>query len=122
MVDLSNRRVFLSGPMTGIEHYNVGAFCEAHAALKERGVSTIYNPAMRWLNTPEARAKGMSHADWMRVCVNELTKGWYDLLVQLPGWHDSDGAKTEFEVAMACGIEVCALSDITDIAEEPVDG
>ena len=118
MVDLSNRRVFLSGPMTGIRHYNAWAFCEAHAALKERGVKTIYNPAIRWLSTPQKRAEEMSHGDWMRVCISELTNGWYDLLVQLPGWHDSEGAKTEFEVAMACGMEVCSITDITDETEE----
>lgn len=117
MVDLSNRKVFLSGPVTGIRHYNAEAFFEAYAALKERGVNTIYNPAMRWLSRPQVGAEEMSHGDWMRMCIGELTKGCYDLLVQLPGWHESEGAKTEFEVAMACGMEVCSITDITDEPE-----
>lgn len=116
---LKDRNVFISGPMSGITHYNVAAFCDAHATLKERGVRRVYNPAIAWLTTtnPDMDLENR-HETWMRLCISNLVSGVYDLLVQLPGWHESDGTRTEFEVAMACGIEVCELSDVvgtTDI-------
>ena len=36
-------------------------------------------------------------------------------VVVLPGWIASSGAKIEYEVAHACGIEVVALADLVDI-------
>lgn len=107
--------VFISGPMSGIEHYNVGEFAKAHAICKEAGAEAIYDPAYEYLHGRESA----SHKEWLRRCISTLTmashvsyKPFYEVLVQLPGWEDSEGAKTEATVADACGIQRIALEDV----------
>lgn len=125
MIDVKGKHVFLSGPMTGIDHYNVAAFCEAHARLKEAGAEFVYNPALKYLIKKQRKLAAMGHGDWMADCINELTKReahdqtWhdvvplkYDLLASLPRWERSDGATKERTVAEACGIETCELEEV----------
>ena len=118
------KRVFLSGPMTGLPDYNVAEFAKAHARLKEAGAKYVYNPALTYLCQRHDVAAAKEHQDYMLDCIHELTdrkkrsQGWetlvpkaYDALVRLPGWQDSDGARMEWEVAMACGIEIIDLEE-----------
>lgn len=122
--------MYLSGPMTGREHYGVAEFAEAHAALKEAGAAYVYDPAIRYLAKSQRKLELMSHEQWMCDCLHELTdrekrdQCWvdllpmkYDLLVQLPGWEESDGALEEFSVAKACGIKVVSLREATGAGE-----
>lgn len=118
MTSVKNMRVFLSGPMTGIEHYNVEAFARAHAIVKEAGAEYVYDPAMEWLVAEGRESESMTHADWMRRCIHELTRNdlvggrHYHRIVQLPGWEDSGGALVEAAVADACGIACVELSEV----------
>ena len=113
---------FISGPMSGIESYNVDAFCLCHAKLKRLGANKVYNPAIRWL---EERCPERTHEDYMLDCIHELTGSecrtilgpddpprTYSVIVMLPGWEGSIGAATERMVAEACGIDVVLLSDL----------
>lgn len=115
-VDVRDKRCFISGPMSGLEHYNVAAFAEAHAILREANAKTIYNPANSWL---DSRGPNLTHAQYLRQCIHELSAedpvnyvAYYDYLVQLDGWEKSLGAKTEYEVAKACGIKVVSIKDV----------
>lgn len=114
-MDLEGKRVFLSGPMTGREHFNVAAFATAHAIVKEHGARFVYNPAIQWLQERKEEAEGKTHEDYMLDCVNELTrrdfrnKPYYDILVSLPDWYHSEGAAHERDVAEHCGIECIDL-------------
>lgn len=111
---IEGKDVFLSGPMSGIDHYNAAAFAEAHAICKEAGAHRAFNPAIEWLcESGEAN----DHAYYMRKCINELVitlgiEPYYDVLVSLPGWQESEGARLERDVAVACGIAVCELSEV----------
>ena len=115
--DVAGRRVFLSGPMTGVRNCNVGAFVDAHAMLKEAGAAVVYDPAIEYL-AQEEPAGGLPHDHYMRRCLRELVSESrvgvraYDLLVSLPGWRESEGATTERMVAGACGIECRDLSEV----------
>lgn len=112
-VSIRGRHVFLSGPMSGISHYNVAAFADAHATVIEHGATHVYNPANEYL----VRGRNdMGHEYWMRKCLQALIGDvpHYDVLVSLPGWEDSEGARTEREVAQACGIKCVDLSEIAD--------
>ena len=122
-MDLRGKRVFLSGPMTGIEHYDVVGFALAHAICKERGAVYIFDPTHQWFRESLEDGERKSHEDYMRSCVHELTREdfgrthepcapYYDLLVLLPGWDGSDGSRHERETAVACGIAVATLSEI----------
>lgn len=126
MINIKGRSVFLSGPMSGLDYCNVDEFARAHAIVKEAGAYEVYNPAVEYLLS-EHGANDMPHSYWMRRCINELTSTMgphdifgdkyadnpkYSVLVLLPGWEDSDGVRTEREVALACGMMVCELGDV----------
>ena len=125
MIDVSGKRIFLSGPMEGIEHNNVAAFAEAHDYLKGAGADYVFNPAIGYLCQSQRHARLRTHEDYMTDCIHELTdrrkrtQGWedlipckYDMLVSLPGWEESRGASTERAVAVACGIECRDLAEV----------
>jgi hypothetical protein len=119
MNHIEGKYVFLAGPMTGIEHYNVGAFAIAQAICKEHGAKRVYNPADRWLRETAAESALKTHEDYLATTICELTRrdfgeALYEVVVLLPGWADSAGAKTEYEVARACGIKCIDLCDIED--------
>ena len=113
MTHVKGRRVYLSGPMTGIEGWNRAAFDDAEKRLRELGAQEPYNPA----NLIES-FESLSHAACMYHSLVELLYPtpwyWYDLLVSLPGWEKSAGARLEREVATACGIEVCNLDEVVE--------
>ena len=120
MTSVSGKDVFLSGPMTGKEHYNVGAFADAHALLKDLGARSVYNPGIEYLLEPASESEQCTHEHYMRRCIHELTSGVsmegparYDLVVLLPGWEESVGATEERAVARWCGIPVVELGDVT---------
>lgn len=126
-VRVKGRTVFLSGPMSGLPNYNVGAFADAHAALLRMGAYRVFDPAVEYLTDSDSQDGSRTHAYWLRRCIGELARGrgesyalaspvdtrpMYSLLVSLPGWEDSEGARTERLVAGACGIEVADLADV----------
>lgn len=106
---LRGMRVFISGPMTGIELYNVAEFFKAEARLKVLGASYVYNPAREWLDSKEER----THEEYMRRCISSMTAERLftrdrniDVMVRLNGWNRSDGAMLESQVARMCGIPI----------------
>ena len=113
---VKGKACFISGPMSGIEHFNVSAFAEAHAILKECGAKRIYDPAILWLQERNDVSEQMTHEDYMAKCLHELTRDSYmgerayDVLVQIDSWHQSDGAWREYLVATCCGIECLELA------------
>ena len=124
-MNLQGKRVFLSGPMTGIPHYNVDGFAVAHMVCRQRGASQIFSPAKMLFNEPLEDSKLKTHEDYVRACVHELTREdfgrqhlpfapYYDLVVLLPGWAESDGSRIEYTVARACGIPTIDLCDVED--------
>ena len=110
-VDVNGRTVFISGPMTGLPHLNVGAFAEANQILKEAGAADVYNPAFDYLNGPH-RADDVPHEWWIRKCLCMLCDERWDVLVSLPDWAKSDGASVERNVARALGMVVCEIGDV----------
>ena len=120
MAHVKGRTVYLSGPMTGIDDWNRAAFDDAEKRLRELGAQEPYNPA----NFIE-HFESLSHEACMYRSLVELVDEawstepgypapWYDLLVSLPGWEQSAGARLEREVAEACGIEVCDFGEVVE--------
>ena len=116
MVEVKNKRVFLSGPMSDDpETYHAFDFIEAHVKLKKLGARVVYDPLVEWLRE---EGETRSHEHYMKVCITELMRNdgygdlFYDLLVQLPDWDLSKGANTEYEVAKACGIPICGIDEV----------
>ena len=119
-MNLEGKNVFLSGGMSGYENYNAPAFADAHAIVRKLGARYVYNPAFMWLMQPLEEDATKTHAEYMRRCLNELTRvaycqadgGYYDLLVSLPNWKESEGASTERTVAQSCGIQCVDLEEL----------
>lgn len=100
-------RLYISGPVTGIENHNVTAFSRARRILTDAGYEAFMPH-----DIVDAHD---SHETAMLLCVNELTERTqkrvtrypvpaFDGLALLPDWEQSEGAKLEKAVAEACGI------------------
>lgn len=111
--------MYLSGPMTGLPDFNRDAFRRAKRLLVAAGAAHVWSPA----TLPGSWG---THESYMLRCLSELSEPmidpqgvepWaprplYDLLVSLPGWETSGGARLERAVAVACGIEVRDLGEV----------
>lgn len=90
--------LYVCGPMTGIEDYNIPAFNAAAADLRAAGYTVVsppevapYRPDWRW-------------SDYMRADIAALVT--CDGLALLPGWGESKGARTEVTLAASLGMTV----------------
>ena len=90
------KRVFISGPMTGIEDYNRPAFMAAEEKLKKAGFS-VFNPA--WMRFDS----GFGNDAIMAIDLMALSHCNY--IYQLEGWDKSKGASAEWMTALAMGIK-----------------
>lgn len=107
-------RLYISGPVTGIEHDNVTAFSRARRILTDAGYEAFM--------PHDIVAAHDSHETAMLICINNLTepearsRKWclvphYDGLALLPGWEQSEGARLEKAVAEACGVQVKTVDE-----------
>jgi len=97
-------KIYLAGPMTGIEDFNYPAFHEQAARLRALGY-TVLNPAENPLCD--------SWEGYMRLAVAQLVQ--CDAVALLSGWSDSRGALIERALAFDLKMPVCAALEITDI-------
>ena len=107
-------RLYVSGPVTGIEADNYKAFDDASFYLRRaRYEATIPHDFV---------LPYMSHEVAVAACIHQLTsrvwdadssspKNLYDGLALLPGWEQSEGARLEKAVAEACGILVKTVDE-----------
>ena len=82
-------RLFLSGPVTGMENGNCTAFREVAETLRTAG-HEVFNPAMIDPAVPERRA--------MRICLTHICDE-AEGIVTLPGFCYSKGARVEIALA-----------------------
>lgn len=115
---VSGMNCYLSGAMTGVEHFNAPEFARGRAILHEAGAREIFDPTQKWFHT--SKEKEYTHEQWMAIDLRELlrrgsTEGsmFYAVLVQLPGWEESEGARVEAVVAEACGMTVISIDEVT---------
>ena len=88
-------KVFISGPMTGIEDWNRPAFMEAEYLLRMEG-HIVMNPAVLPL--------GFTWKDYMEISLQMLSA--CDAVYMLEGWEDSAGARLERRYAIKRGMKV----------------
>lgn len=109
--DLNGKRVYLSGPMTGIPDLNVPAFAEAAEACHEAGAVVVFNPTTAWGQLDRPLSWYMRN-DLHRLAQSDGDGPYFDAIVMLPGWYASDGATLEYQVARACGIAILNLREV----------
>ena len=106
---MNKKRIYLSGPMTGLPEFNFPAFHAAARKIRALG-HQVFNPA-------EAIVEGQG--TWEEFMRHDL-KGLMDCdtLAFLPGWQNSRGAHLEVYVAHQLGI---AVVDATVFDVIPMD-
>lgn len=97
-----SKRVYISGPMSGLPEMNYPAFHAAEAQLRELGYE-VENPA----NNPDPEPK--TWEGFMRMAVKQVCD--CECVVCLPGWEDSRGANVEVALAKTLSLDVCELDD-----------
>lgn len=100
-------RIYLAGPMTGIDNYNHPAFNEAAARLREAGY-TVWNPAQN--GVPR---EAPWHEHMRRDITALMTCGRVALL---PGWPASHGARLEADIAERLYMQIMTVDQWLDIA------
>lgn len=85
-------RVYISGPMTGIEDENFPAFNRASALLRSMGFD-VENPADKGI------IEGWEWEDYLRYDLKMMAD--CQAIYLLPGWENSKGARLEVHVARA---------------------
>lgn len=90
-------RLYLSGPMSGIEDFNFPAFHATAAALRAKGYDVV-NPAEVNVDTT---------MPWEQ-CLREDIKHLCDCdgIALMPGWQNSEGAHLEVHIAHRLGLRV----------------
>ena len=108
-------RLYIAGPMRGYPQFNFPMFFEAEAAINDMGIET-WNPARKDLEVgldPTDMDGTMAELEAINFDLRKALE--WDLLtilhdsdgvVLLPGWHLSSGAKTEYALARAIGLDV----------------
>lgn len=110
---MSNMRVYLAGPMTGIPQLNFPAFEYAATVLRQTGYDVI---SPHELDSPAVKAAATKSADEALVDGKVAGETWGQILARdvrivaddvqgiafLPGWENSRGAKLEATVALLC--------------------
>lgn len=87
-------KVYISGPVTGHEDRNLGAFCEAVRRLAEAG----YEPVIPHSVVPE-------DAGWPQALLASVHRMLEcDGVAMLPGWEHSQGACVERGVCLDIGL------------------
>lgn len=112
-------KLYLFGPMTGYEAFNMPAFDEAAALLRREHF--VYSPhdvdrddGFDWRGSDGdievSREAGFDLESAMRRHIRWIS-AHADGIVGLPGWQASSGSRREVLVAKTCGIPIYVLVD-----------
>ncbi|WP_460060098.1 DUF4406 domain-containing protein [Pseudomonas sp. H2_H09] len=99
------KRIYLSGPMTGLPNLNFPAFAAMTTTLRDSG-HAVTNPA-------ELNPDGGSWNDCMRRDIAALME--CDTVATLAGWQDSRGASLEVHIGKELGMTVVNAHDLVSM-------
>lgn len=116
MFDLTDKSVYLSGPMSGLPDFNRGAFAAARELCERLGADEVFDPTRAWGHSNKHHTWYMRH-DLHRLTQSEGNAPHFDAIVMLDGYEDSEGALTEMSVAIACGIAVVGIWELRKAAQ-----
>lgn len=116
-------RLYVSGPMTGIPHFNFPAFKFATDWLRVKG-HDVWSPAEMDLqegidpSSSGAVQDPRQYAGFLARDIRVIAENEIEGIVVLPGWKKSGGAKTEVAFGLALGLPIFTLDGGT-LAELP---
>lgn len=104
----SVKKLYISGPMTGLPDNGYPSFNESARVLRANG-HKVYNPA----EIPDVPASVPKNRTWiwyMKKALIMMLKA--DVIVLLPGWNKSKGAKVERWLAKILCYEILYFQDM----------
>lgn len=95
-------KIYLSGPMSGLQNFNADAFNDAAHRLRASGLLVV--------NPVELCKQGSA---W-NECMREDIKALCDCcaIALLPGWEASQGAHLELHIAHRLGLQILRVEDL----------
>lgn len=106
------RKIYVSGPMTGIAEYNFPAFDAAAEDIRSRGWEVI-SPAE--LEDLEDYADGVTPEQYRQLLLRDLqliAGGGVTDIVVLDGWEESGGATAEVALGRALKLPILAYPEL----------
>lgn len=94
--------VYICGPMSGLPQFNYPAFREAETLIRKRYGCRVLNPARQ----PD----GLEYDEYMRRGCADVVSA--TVVIVLPGWQKSPGAKDEMACAAIHGIRVVMWEEL----------
>lgn len=104
-------RIYLAGPMTGLDEHNFPAFREAARKLEQAGWAVV-NPADNFGGRTD-----LPRSTYLRIDVALLMQ--CDAMAVLPGWEESEGARLEYLLARGLRIPVIDVATMQLLANAP---
>lgn len=98
-------KVFISGPITGKQDYNRPAFFDAEHTLEQMG-HAVWNPVKLHPRHPD----DFTALDYLHICFAMIDRS--DMVIQLDGWQQSEGACLEASYAESKGIPAREARDL----------
>lgn len=105
-------RVYVAGPMRGIDDNNFPAFRSAVEDLRSRGY-TVWSPHEQFELYDPTKHGPNALRHYMRVDLPAVLNS--DAIVVLPGWNNSIGTRLEMRVARDCGILVLEYPELNEL-------
>jgi len=106
-----NKRIYISGPMTGIAEHNFPAFHRAAARLREAGFTAV-NPAENFGGRTDLTRETYMQMD---VPLVASCQG----IAMLAGWRNSRGARVEYLLARELGLEALDAETLEPLHDAP---
>ena len=95
---MTDKTIYLAGPMSGIEHFNHPEFRAVSEGMRQLGMSVL---------CPADADGGSTDKSWrfyMRLALKMMLEA--EAIALLPGWEKSKGARIELGLAESLGYEV----------------
>jgi hypothetical protein len=105
------KRIYISGPMTGIPEYNFPAFHAAAERFRRAGWEVV-NPAESFDGRTDLPRDAYMRKD-VRLMVT------CNAIAMLPMWRESQGARAEYLLALEIGMELLDADTMNALANPP---
>lgn len=99
-------KLYIAGPMTGIDDFNFPAFNKAAAFLRSQDIEVI-NPAENF-----GGRQDLLWQTYLRQAVKQVAES--DGVVMLPRWEASKGARLEVHIARELGLPTYPLDEFME--------
>lgn len=109
---MSYTKVYISGPITGIERLNIDAFRIAEEKIRSMGMNPVVpHDLFEGIDTQHYKWE-----DFMRGCIKALME--CDAVITITDWENSNGARIEVDLARKLNIEVFPLVSVKNLVKE----